>query len=494
MTYFHNINSLSELKKQFRELVKTNHPDKGGNTAVMQAINNEFEKLYNIWKNRKETADTTGYANDYEGATAKEYTQHVYEEYGWTGSRRDRYYTRKELKEIFAKWLKETYKGCTFSIRLSDYNSIIINLLKADFNPFAGEIKNIYSLRRFDIHDDPELNTRAKEIFSNIHSFCMSYNYDHSDLMSDYHDVGFYLDLNIGSSKTPFKVEVPKSRRASGACAAEFKYKEGPVHQAIKKVLGKQFFDKITLYRGLNKGEHIVLGENYCFRDGDICFRGLQYSGYTTQTKKIEKLLSVGIITECLGSYIKFVGYTPEVEQALAKEDREKEAAFKAWQEKQHTQKSQESENTQAEPEKEQQTNDNDNDKVITYINSLILLLDAVQDLMNEQHVTEEIQQEPEGIAKVLQLFPALVDAVGEILKASTQKTEATTESRKVIDNNTYNSVCTSVIRTGEYKAARHEIKQALRQYRFTIPQLKYLLFIIHNHSGISRDGGRDAA
>lgn len=489
MTYFHNINSLSELKKQFRELVKTNHPDKGGNTAVMQAINNEFEKLYNIWKNRKETNDTTGYANDMEGATAKQYTQHVYEEYGWTGSRRDRYYTRKELKEIFAKWLKETYKNCTFSIRLSDYNSIVINLLKADFNPFKDEMMYSYSLSRYDIHDDPQLNDRAKEMFSNIQSFCQSYNYDHSDLYSDYYDVGFYFNMNIGSGKTPFKIEVPKSRRASGACAAEFKYKEGPVHQAIKKALGKQFFGNITLCRGYNKGEHHVLGENYCSYNGEMCFRGLQYSGYTTQKNKIEKLLSVGIITECLGSYIKFVGYTPEVEQALANEDREKEAAFKAWQEKQHNESKHDNDTTQ-----EQQTNDKDNEKVMTYINSLSLLLDAVQEVMNEQPVTEEIQQEPEDIAKVLRVFPALLDAVGEILKASTQETEATTESRKAIDNNTYNSVCTSVIRTGEYKAARQEIKQALRRYRFTIPQLKYLLFIIHNHPGISRDRVRDAA
>lgn len=483
MTYFHNINSLSELKKQFRELVKTNHPDKGGNTAVMQAINNEFEKLYNIWKNRKETNDTTGYANDMEGATARQYTQHVYEEYGWTGSRRDRYYTRKELKEIFAKWLKETYKNCTFSIRLSDYNSIVINLLKADFNPFKDEMMYSYSLSRYDIHDDPQLNDRAKEMFSNIQSFCQSYNYDHSDLYSDYYDVGFYFNMNIGSGKTPFKVEVPKSRRASGACAAEFKYKEGPVHQAIKKALGKQYFANID-------GKMILCQK--LFYDGKAfdseCY--LYTNSNHLALKRLEALKSVGIICELTRrGILQFVGYTPEVEQALANEDREKEAAFKAWQEKQHNESKHDNDTTQ-----EQQTNDKDNEKVMTYINSLSLLLDAVQEVMNEQPVTEEIQQEPEDIAKVLKVFPALLDAVGEILKASAQETEATTENRKAIDNNTYNSVCTSVIRTGEYKAARQEIKQALRRYRFTIPQLKYLLFIIHNHPGISRDRVRDAA
>ena len=526
MKYFNHINSLSELKKQYRELVKNNHPDKGGDTAVMQAINNEFEKLYNIWKDRKETADTTGYASDYEGATAKQYTQHVYEEYGWTGSRRDRYYSRKELKEIFAKWLKETYKGCTFSIRLSDYNSIVINLLKADFNPFADDVKVNYSLGRHDIYDDPELNDRAKEMFRNIRSFCMSYNYDHSDSMSDYYDVGFYFNMNIGSGKTPFKVELPKSRRASGSCAPEFKYKEGPAHQAIKKVLGKQFFGNITLYRGIHKGEHIVLGENYYYRDGDVSFRGLQYTGYSTQAKKIEKLLSAGIITESLGTYIKFVGYTPEVEKALAEEDRAKEAAFKAWQEKQngkaaaeqsaeqpvqaeHTEEQPAAEHNQQQPEQPEQAEPVNNsaaygntEKSLIFFKSLGVLLDVLQELLTEQPKAEEKQPTPEDVAKVLEVLPAVLDAVCEILKADTH-TEAHTETdthqphqeeRTPCNNAIYNALCSSVILTGEYMAARREIKQAIKRYRFTLPQLKYMVYILETHPGINRERLKGAA
>lgn len=278
MAYFYNITSLSDLKKQYRALVKNNHPDKGGNISVMQAINNEFEQLYNIWKDRKETADTTGYDNDYEGATAKQYTQHVYEEYGWTGSRRDRSYTRKELKEIFAKWLKETYKGCTFSICLDGYKSICVRLLKADFNPFKGNAKMIYRISRYSIDEDPELNDRAKEMFQNIESFCMSYNYDNSDIMTDYFDVGFYLDMEIGSSRTPFKIEIPKSRRASGACSAEFKYKEGPAHQAIKKALGKQYFADVVNYG-------LVLGFDFIYNDS-ISFNANHYSAPKTMRKK----------------------------------------------------------------------------------------------------------------------------------------------------------------------------------------------------------------
>lgn len=599
MKYFNNIKSFSDLKKRYRKLVLDNHPDKGGATQTMQEINKEFEQLYNVWKDRKETEDNTGYANDYEGATAKQYTQHVYEEYGWTGSRRDRYYSRKELKDIFVKWLKETYKGCTFSISLSDYNSIVINLLKADFNPFLNEMLYNYSLSRYDIHDDPKLNARAKDMFNNIQAFCQSYNYDHSDLYSDYYDVGFYLKMNIGTGKAPFKVEIPKSRRASGSCAPEFKYKEGPAHQTIKKVLGKQFFGNITLYRGFHKGEHMVLGENYCYRDGDICFRGLQYSGYTTQAKKIEKLLSAGIIAECLGAYIKFVGYTPEVEKALAEEDRAKEEAYKRWKEEQakgtagksHKENTaygdgekslfsdgQESEKIgafelvnysekafavvgdtreikdllkgnggrfnpsltvngvkcagwifskkslqavrlaligytvqditvdQEQPEQEQaqtiepdkeNTSYGDGEKSLIFFNALVTFLDAVQEVMKEQpeeeQPEEEKQPEPEDIAKVLEVFPALLDAVCEIMKAEPGK-EPRNKEREQGTNEIYNSVCSSAILSGEYMAARREIKEAVSRYRFTLPQLKYLIYILNTHPGIKRESHRKAA
>ena len=86
MTYFQNIHSLADLKKEYRRLALQHHPDKGGDTAVMQQVNVEFEKLYDVWKDSTNmSADTTGYEYDYSGATAKEYAEYVYNEYRWKG-------------------------------------------------------------------------------------------------------------------------------------------------------------------------------------------------------------------------------------------------------------------------------------------------------------------------------------------------------------------------------------------------------------------------
>ena len=549
-----------------------------------------------VLNSKKETEDNTGYANDYEGATAKEYTNNVYNEYGWTGSRRDRWYSREELKEIFAKWLRKTYKNCIFSINLGGYKGICVRLLKADFNPFIGDVKMKYSFSRYSINEDPELNERAKDMFNNIHNFCMSYNYDHSDIYTDYFDVGFYFDMEIGSGKTPFKVEISKDRRTSGGVSPEFKYKEGPVHQAIKKVLGKQYFEIITLYRGIHKGEHLVLGESYFYQDKET-FHGLQYSGYKTQKNKIEKLLSVGIITECLGSYIKFIGYTPEVEKALAEEDRAKEEAYKKWQEEQTkgTAGKSDKENTaygdgekslfsdgqesekigafelvnysekafavvgdtreikdllkenggrfnpaltvngvkcagwifskkslqavrlaligytvqditadQEQPEQAQtiepdkeNTAYGDGEKSLIFFNAFVSFLDAVQEVMKEQQEKEQTEEEkqpaPEDIAKVLEVFPALLDAVCEIMKAEPGK-EPRNKEREQGTNEIYNSVCSSAILSGDYTKARQEIKQAISRYCFTLPQLKYLIYILNTHPGIKRESHRKAA
>lgn len=71
MTYFQNIRSLADLKKEYRRLALEHHPDKGGDTAIMQQVNTEFEKLYDVWKDRQDVSvSTSGYEHDYSGATA----------------------------------------------------------------------------------------------------------------------------------------------------------------------------------------------------------------------------------------------------------------------------------------------------------------------------------------------------------------------------------------------------------------------------------------
>lgn len=53
--YFNNINTLEQLRKQYKELLKIHHPDNDGNVADMQEINAEYDQLFKSLKNRHES-------------------------------------------------------------------------------------------------------------------------------------------------------------------------------------------------------------------------------------------------------------------------------------------------------------------------------------------------------------------------------------------------------------------------------------------------------
>lgn len=330
---FNNPATLAELKKQFRILVLANHPDRGGSTEKMQAINEEFGKLYKSLEFKKETVKSnTGYEDDYAGSTAYEYSQHVYNEYGWKGERYNSSLGMSDLTDIFRKWLKKTYPGCRFTVN-KDYASISVHIMTTDFNPFSvGEPPMRYDVNIFHFGKDVKLNDRAKDIINNITAYVNSYNYDNSDVMTDYFDRGFYFKLEFGSKNTAFAVNIPRARRTGGVADPDFIRPVGPAHAGIKKALGRAYFDKYT-YRGV---EMLVLGEDQIyFNEKD--FYPLSYAGYKTAKKRFENLTSAGIVCEIVnrGNYvIRFIGYTADVAKLLSEEDAAANAAEKAWSEK----------------------------------------------------------------------------------------------------------------------------------------------------------------
>ena len=55
MKYFTNCRTLDELKKEYRRLAMIHHPDHGGDTATMQAINGEYHERFEVLKKQHNT-------------------------------------------------------------------------------------------------------------------------------------------------------------------------------------------------------------------------------------------------------------------------------------------------------------------------------------------------------------------------------------------------------------------------------------------------------
>jgi len=72
--YFCNVLTLEDLKKQYRTLALKHHPDKGGDTATMQEISAEYERLFKMLKDTHRAADGTIYTTStYSEETAAEF-------------------------------------------------------------------------------------------------------------------------------------------------------------------------------------------------------------------------------------------------------------------------------------------------------------------------------------------------------------------------------------------------------------------------------------
>ncbi len=290
-----------------------------------------------LWKDKPDIpATSTGYEYDYPGATAKEYTEYVYNEYRWKG-RNYKGQHAPEIVELVRAWLKETYPGYKFSVRRENYHSIHIRLMKADFEAFTKESGKVQDdINHHHIHSDKSLTDRAKEVMLNVCDFIMSYNFDDSDAMTDYFHTNFYLTLAIGSYRKPYKVEPPKlDARGRQAGSVQASRRSGT--QGNAPGIGHSAFR-------LHRKQEVCRGndsrrEDHYGSQGEVYFWPKEYSSAKMAQKRIDKLEEAGIrceLTGYNGGYIRLLGYTPEMRNSLERERQEYAAAYQAWYSKQN--------------------------------------------------------------------------------------------------------------------------------------------------------------
>ncbi len=126
--YFKDVNTLEELRRQYRDLLKKYHPDNAnGSTEATQEINAEYDKLFKLLKDRHESksadnkesntkTDFNANMYDWENDKAlRETLQKIINFNGieiticgqWLWVSGNTYSYKKELKEIGFKWASQ---------------------------------------------------------------------------------------------------------------------------------------------------------------------------------------------------------------------------------------------------------------------------------------------------------------------------------------------------------------------------------------------------
>lgn len=123
--YFKEVNTLEELRKQYKELLKKFHPDNGGDVVIMQEINSEYDKLFKMLKDKHErdtTAEQTDYSQNMYNWENDKVLRDVLEKIisfsgieilicgQWIWVDGNSYTYKKELKEIGFKWASQKKK------------------------------------------------------------------------------------------------------------------------------------------------------------------------------------------------------------------------------------------------------------------------------------------------------------------------------------------------------------------------------------------------
>jgi hypothetical protein len=129
-------------------------------------------------------------------------------------------YVSQELKAKLAPTIKAVCKkyGIKATIAVRNHSTLCLNIKsgKIDFiNNYAnivGADNSVWARKQGTIdvnpyHFDKHFSGNAKKFLSEVLTAMRQGNWDNSDIQTDYFDVGWYVDVNIGKWNQPYVCE-----------------------------------------------------------------------------------------------------------------------------------------------------------------------------------------------------------------------------------------------------------------------------------------------
>jgi hypothetical protein len=129
-------------------------------------------------------------------------------------------YMNQEKKKILKAGIDKVLKplGFKYSVGVNNHSTIVLNIWKGpvdfisiykekvlDEHPEFGawEPDNYINVNPY--HYERSFSGQALDIISHLMTELNKLNYDRSDIQTDYFDVGYYVDINIGNWNKPYE-------------------------------------------------------------------------------------------------------------------------------------------------------------------------------------------------------------------------------------------------------------------------------------------------
>ena len=206
MKYFKNVKDLKDLKKQFKKLAMEHHPDRpNGNEIIMKAVNNEYDELFPIWKNRE---------NTFTDETAESTRNEFYTQNGWKGDKYDRNLDIKTIAKLVREQLKKEFSDCKFSVRKSEFSggcSLDVTIKETSKNIYADSNNNIINYQIGNAYHE-ELTSYGNKLITRVWEIIDQYRFSDCDGMIDYFNTNFYPSLTLGEYGEAVKVVEKKQK------------------------------------------------------------------------------------------------------------------------------------------------------------------------------------------------------------------------------------------------------------------------------------------
>jgi hypothetical protein len=122
-------------------------------------------------------------------------------------------YMNKEKKAKLMPAIKSVLKkyGMKGTVSVRHYSSLVVKLPSGDIDFGSANVDNPANEGKWRGHEsvnvywiDTHYTGKAAEFLKELKAAMSEGNHDNSDIMTDYFDVGWYVDINIGNWEKPY--------------------------------------------------------------------------------------------------------------------------------------------------------------------------------------------------------------------------------------------------------------------------------------------------